>query len=73
MLQSLRPSVMVSSPVAVASSALESLPFQGISEVRWIGRHTLQIQSYDEMNGLSTNWRGIHIRVKRLNAGQGMP
>ncbi len=73
MLQSLRPSVMVSSPVAIASSALESLPFQGISQISWTGQDTLQIQSYDDLTVSNSNWHGIHIRVKSLNAAQEMP
>ena len=73
MLQSLRPSGTVSSPVVVASAPLESLPFQGISGVDWKGQDTLEIESYNALSVLQPNWHGIHIRVKYRDAGQEAP
>lgn len=55
MLQSLRPAEKASSPVAVAFSSLEVLPFQGISGVRWVGRGTLEIESYNDLSVLQPN------------------
>ncbi len=73
MLQSLRPAGTVSVPVVVASASLESVPFQGICGVRWVGRGVLEIESYNSLSVLLPNWHGIHVRVKYRDAAQEMP